>query len=92
MNDLNSEYQHYGVATKYDSTYAAGQGWESLDGEVACGTSASPYMIDCSGYDSQKTWLTYFYGTVNARKTGTLFYQTALKNTGTNYYVIGTCP
>ena len=24
MNDLNSEYQHYGVATKYDNTYAAG--------------------------------------------------------------------
>jgi poly(3-hydroxybutyrate) depolymerase len=72
MNDLNSEYQHYGVATKYDNTYAAGHGWESLDGEVACGTTASPYMIDCSSYDSQKTWLTYFYGSVNARNAGTL--------------------
>jgi poly(3-hydroxybutyrate) depolymerase len=71
MADLNSEYQHYGVATKYDSTYAAGHGWESLDGEVACGTTASPYMINCGGYDSQKTWLTYFYGSVNARNTGT---------------------
>jgi poly(3-hydroxybutyrate) depolymerase len=70
MNDLNSEYQHYGVSTKYDNTYAAGHGWESLDGEVACGTTASPYMINCSGYDSQKTWLTYFYGSVNARNTG----------------------
>jgi poly(3-hydroxybutyrate) depolymerase len=72
MNDLNSEYQHYGVSTKYDNTYAAGHGWESLDGEVACGTTASPYMIDCSNYDSQKTWLTFFYGTVNARNAGTL--------------------
>jgi poly(3-hydroxybutyrate) depolymerase len=72
MNDLNSEYQHYGVATKYDNTYAAGHGWESLDGEVACGTTASPYMIDCSNYDSQKTWLTYFYGSVNARNAGAL--------------------
>ncbi|HEX3549839.1 MAG TPA: hypothetical protein VHT53_05655 [Candidatus Elarobacter sp.] len=71
MNDLNTEYQHYGVATKYDNTYAAGHGWESLDGEVACGTTASPYMIDCNSYDSQKTWLTYFYGSVNARNAGT---------------------
>jgi poly(3-hydroxybutyrate) depolymerase len=71
MNDLNSEYQHYGVGTKYDNTYAAGHGWESLDGEVACGTTASPYMINCNGYDSQKTWLTYFFGSVNARNTGT---------------------
>ncbi len=71
MNDLNSEYAHYGVATKYDNTYAAGHGWESLDGEVACGTTASPYMINCSSYDSEKTWLSYFYGTVNARNTGT---------------------
>jgi poly(3-hydroxybutyrate) depolymerase len=72
MNDLNTEYQHYGVSTKYDNTYAAGHGWESLDGEVACGTTASPYMIDCSNYDSQNTWLTFFYGSVNARNTGTL--------------------
>jgi poly(3-hydroxybutyrate) depolymerase len=72
MNDLNSEYQHYGVATKYDNTYAAGHGWESLDGEVACGTTASPYMIDCSNYDSQNTWLTYFYGSVSARNAGAL--------------------
>jgi poly(3-hydroxybutyrate) depolymerase len=71
MNDLNSEYQHYGVATTYDNTYAAGHGWESLDGEVACGTTASPYMINCNGYDSQRTWLTSFFGSVNARNTGT---------------------
>ena len=71
MNDLNSEYQHYGVATKYDNSYAAGHGWEAPDGEVACGTTASPYMINCSGYDSEKTWLTYFYGAVNAKNTGT---------------------
>jgi poly(3-hydroxybutyrate) depolymerase len=71
MNDLNTEYQHYGVTTTYDNSYPAGHGWESLDGTVACGTTASPYMIDCSSYDSQKTWLTYFYGSVNARNTGT---------------------
>ena len=71
MNDLNSEYAHYGVATKYDNSYAAGHGWESPDGEVACGTTASPYMIDCSSYDSENTWLTYFFGSINAKNTGT---------------------
>ena len=72
MNDLNTEYQHYGVATKYDNSYASGHGWESPDGEVACGTTASPYMINCSSYDSENTWLTYFYGSINAKNTGTL--------------------
>ncbi len=103
MNDLNSEYQHYGVSTKYDNTYAAGHGWESLDGEVACGTTASPYMIDCSNYDSQKTWLTFFYGSVNARNTGAStgslinFDQTAYGggsndlDTNGYLYVPGTC-
>lgn len=71
MNDLNTEYQHYGVTTKYDNTYAAGHGWESPDGEVACGTSASPYMINCSGYDSENTWLSFFWGAINAKNTGT---------------------
>ena len=28
-------------------------------------------MINCSSYDSEKTWLSYFFGTVNARNTGT---------------------
>jgi poly(3-hydroxybutyrate) depolymerase len=71
MNDLNTEYAHYGVATKYDNSYAAGHGWESPDGEVACGTTASPYMINCSGYDSENTWLTYFFGSINAKNSGT---------------------
>jgi poly(3-hydroxybutyrate) depolymerase len=71
MNDLNNEYAHYGVATKYDNSYAAGHGWESPDGEVACGTTASPYMINCSGYDSENTWLSYFFGSINAKNTGT---------------------
>ncbi len=72
MNDLNSEYQHYGVATKYDNTLRRGPRLGIADGEVACGTTASPYMVDCSGYDSEKTWLTYFYGSVNAKNAGTL--------------------
>jgi len=103
MNDLNTEYQHYGVATTYDNSYPAGHGWESLDGEVACGTTASPYMIDCSSYDSEKTWLTFFYGSVNSRnagaRTGTLInfdqtpYGGGANDLDTNgyLYVPGTC-
>lgn len=72
MNDLNTEFQHYGVSTKYDNGYPAQHGWESPYGEVACGTSSSPYMIDCSNYDSEQTWLSFFYGTLNAKNTGTL--------------------
>jgi len=72
MNDLQTEYQHYGASVTYDNTYAANHGWESPYGTVACGTAASPYMIDCNGYDSEKTWLTLFLGSLNAKNTGTL--------------------
>ena len=73
MNDLQSEYSHYGASPiTYDNTYAANHGWESPYGEVACGTLASPYMIDCSSYDSEQTWLKMFLGTLNAKNTGTL--------------------
>lgn len=72
MNDLQSEYQHYGASVTYDNAFAAEHGWESPDGELTCGTKASPYMINCSGYDSEKTWLTSFFGTLNARNNGTL--------------------
>jgi len=73
MNDLKTEYSHYGASPiTYDSTYTADHGWESPYGEVACGTQASPYMINCGGYDSEKTWMTMFFGTLNAKNTGTL--------------------
>jgi poly(3-hydroxybutyrate) depolymerase len=73
MNDLQSEYGHFGATPiTYDDTYAANHGWESPYGQVACGTLASPYMIDCSNYDSEQTWLKLFLGTLNAKNTGTL--------------------
>jgi poly(3-hydroxybutyrate) depolymerase len=73
MNDLQSEYQHYGATPiTYDNSHAANHGWESPYGEVACGTLASPYMIDCSSFDSEQVWLTMFLGTLNAKNTGTL--------------------
>jgi poly(3-hydroxybutyrate) depolymerase len=72
MNDLQTEYQKYGASVTYDNSYAAEHGWESPYGANACGTLGSPYMIDCSGYDSEKTWLTKFLGTLAAKNTGTL--------------------
>lgn len=77
MNDLDSEYAHYGAnVVRYDNAYPAGHGWESPDGELACGTQATPYMIRCNNgstaYDSEQTWLTAFYGTLKPRNNGTL--------------------
>ncbi len=72
MNDLQTEYQKYGASVTYDNSYAAEHGWESPYGANSCGTLGSPYMIDCSGYDSEKTWLTKFLGTLSAKNTGSL--------------------
>ena len=77
MNDLNAEYQHYGANVfRYDNAFPAGHGWESPDGELTCGTQASPYMITCDRgtavYDSEQTWLKTFLGSLRPRNNGTL--------------------
>ena len=77
MADLASEYRHYGANVRFDNAYPAEHGWESPDGELACGIKGSPYMIACasgsgSTYDSVQTWLTQFFGTLNPRATGPL--------------------
>ncbi|HEX3468698.1 MAG TPA: PHB depolymerase family esterase [Candidatus Elarobacter sp.] len=77
MNDLQTEYQHYGARiVRYDNAFPAEHGWESPDGELPCGTAASPYMIRCtlgtSTYDSESVWMTAFFGTLAARNNGTL--------------------
>lgn len=76
MADLNSEYQHYGARVHFDHTFPAEHGWESPDGELACGTLGSPYMVRCSEngavYDSVKTWLTMFLGSLKPRNNGKL--------------------
>lgn len=76
MNDLESEYQHYGASVTYDNSFDAEHGWESPYGSNSCDTLGSPYMITCdkgsSVYDSEDTWLSLFLGTLNAKNTGTL--------------------
>ncbi len=71
MADLRSEYAHYGARIVFDNAVPADHGWESPDGEVPCGTAASPYMIACTQngqpYDSEKTWLSMFFGNLNAK-------------------------
>ncbi|MEO7335016.1 MAG: prolyl oligopeptidase family serine peptidase [Caldimonas sp.] len=76
MADLNAQYQRYGANIHFDNTFPAAHGWESPDGELACGTPGSPYMVNCSvngvPYDSVKTWLTMFLGPLKARNNGRL--------------------
>lgn len=76
MADLDAEYAHYGAHITFDESFPANHGWESPDGELACGTAAEPYMLSCSRegrpYDSVRTWLTKFFGKLAPRAAGTL--------------------
>lgn len=76
MNDVEAEYQHYGAKVTYDNWSAAQHGWESPDGEHSCQGWGLPWTIKCNQgsqvYDSEKTWLTMFLGTLMARNNGSL--------------------
>lgn len=77
MNDLATEYRHYGAdIVRYDNAFPAEHGWESPDGELACGTVASPFMISCPDgsrpYDSERTWMSAFFGHLVPRNDGRL--------------------
>lgn len=77
MNDLQTEYEHYGADVfKYDNSFPAEHGWESLDGSLPCGTAGEPYMILCDQgtrpYDSERTWLSEFFGPLHPRNDGRL--------------------
>ena len=76
MADLDTEYLRLGAHVHFDNGYPAAHGWESPDGELACGTLGSPYMVSCSSngiaYDSVKTWLTMFLGPLKSRNNGKL--------------------
>jgi poly(3-hydroxybutyrate) depolymerase len=76
MNDLASEYQHYGAnIVQYDNLFPAGHGWESPNGELACGQQQSPYVLACTKngvpYDSEAVWLRAFLGNLHRRNDGT---------------------
>jgi poly(3-hydroxybutyrate) depolymerase len=67
MDDLNTEYGHYGAnIVRYDNAFPAQHGWESPAGELGCGTLGSPFMIRCDSgggaYDSEAVWMKAFFG------------------------------
>ena len=72
MNQLQTFYRHYGVATAYEKAYPAGHGWESPYGEAACGTTRIPFVLDCGSYDSERTWLERFLGRLHPKNAGAL--------------------
>jgi len=72
MADLHAEYEHYGARiVRFDNAFPAEHGWESPDGELACGTLGEPYMIACNAgakpYDSEAVWMSAFFGRLAPR-------------------------
>jgi poly(3-hydroxybutyrate) depolymerase len=70
-DDLAAYYRHYGVPLTHRDTTAAGHGWISPLGPVACGDTAAPYINDCPGYDAQADMLRTMFGAIQARDPGT---------------------
>ncbi len=71
-DNLATYYRHYGVPLTYRNTTAAGHGWISTLGPVPCGSTAPPYINDCSPYDAQADALRTMFGSVKAPNTGAL--------------------
>ncbi len=69
-DDLATWYRHYGTPLTYQSGIAAGHGWISPLGPVACGATAAPYINNCSPYDAQAESLQVMFGSVTAPNTG----------------------
>ena len=76
MRDLTTEYEQFGAHVMFQNAFPANHGWESPDGEVPCGTAASPYMIACEyegkPYDSEAAWLKVLLGSLQPRNNGPL--------------------
>ncbi len=70
-DDAVSFYRHFGANVTYDSGSAAGHGWVTPYGTLACGATASPFLDNC-GTDPEGTLLQKLFGTVTAPNTGAL--------------------
>lgn len=75
-DDLRSFLLNYTSASNiiYNNTTAAEHAWitwKSGTGINNCGTKAEPYLNNCS-IDPEQTFLQQFYGTLNAKNSGTL--------------------
>jgi poly(3-hydroxybutyrate) depolymerase len=62
-------YQHFGANVEYHNWDAAGHGWPTPDGVVACPQTTAPFLINC-GDDPEGEMLTHWLGNVNALNTG----------------------
>ncbi len=69
-DNLAEFYRHYGVPLTYRDTTAAGHGWISSLGSVACPDTAPPFINNCSPYDAQADMLKVLFGSVKAPNTG----------------------
>ncbi|MBE1162216.1 extracellular catalytic domain type 2 short-chain-length polyhydroxyalkanoate depolymerase [Dyella acidiphila] len=73
MDDLDQYYQSFTTASHitYNNTTPAEHSWVTPDALTACSYLALPYMNNC-GIDPEQTFLTLFYGKLNARNNGQL--------------------
>ena len=73
MNTLQQYYETYTSSSNiaYNQNSQAAHAWISLDGPNSCTSSYIPYINNC-GLDAEQTFLTNFYGSLNAKNTGTL--------------------
>jgi len=73
MNTLQQYYETYTSSSNiaYNQYMPAAHAWISPDGSNSCTSSYIPYINNC-GMDAEQTFLTNFYGSLNAKNTGTL--------------------
>jgi len=73
MNTLKKYYETYTSSSNiaYNQNSLAAHAWISPNGPNSCTSSYIPYINNC-GTDAEQTFLTNFYGSLNAKNTGTL--------------------
>jgi poly(3-hydroxybutyrate) depolymerase len=74
VEDTNTMLNYFGVGTSTNFTTASEHGWVTPDVSSStnpCGQLNSDYLINC-GVDAEGAFLSYFFGTLNARNNGTL--------------------
>jgi chitodextrinase len=71
MNTLQQYYETYTRSSNitYDHDSQAAHAWISPGGPNSCTSSYIPYINNC-GIDAEQTFLTMFYGSLNAKNTG----------------------
>jgi len=73
MDDLYAYYQNFTDSSyiTYNNTSETEHSWVTPDGKNTCYEFLSPFLNNCD-IDPEETFLTMFYGTLNARHSGML--------------------